>query len=124
MYDHTIGIKKPFHFVRITSSIKQDLQIWYQFLYHYNGISMIKEPTFGDSNTLHMWSDASKIGFGATYGSRWMQGHWPQVWAQQNIALLELFPIYVLVAMFGEKIQNSCIQFHCDDQAVVTIVNK
>ena len=124
MYDIQIGINKPHHFIRITSEVKQDLEIWYHFLENYNGQSIIRKPPFGDSNTLHMWSDASKLGFGATYGTQWMQSKWPDSWAKLNIALLEIFPILVLVASFGPKIQNSKILFHCDNSAVVAIVNK
>ena len=123
LYEIQIGIKQPFHYIRITKEVKQDLSLWHHFLTNYNGKSIIRLPHLGDSNTLHMWSDASKQGFGATYGTEWVQATWPVAWKQCNIAVLELYPIYVLISMYGLKIQNSRIIFHCDNEAVVTIVN-
>ena len=93
------------------------------FLKNFNGKTIIRELPVNDSLTLHMYSDASKLGFGATFGSEWIQSTWPENWKVLNIALLELFPIYVMINMFGMKLTNSKILFHCDNIAVVSIVN-
>ena len=71
-----------------------------------------------------MYSDASKIGFGATNGSKWIQARWPEDWTKLHITILELYPIYVIVAMFYNLIRNSNILFYCDNSAVVPIINK
>jgi hypothetical protein len=71
-----------------------------------------------------MCSDASKKGYGATYGKSWIEGIWPPSWSDLNIAVLELFPIYLLLAMFAHKLQHSHITFFTDNQAVVYIINK
>ena len=123
MYDLTKGIAKPFYFIRITKEVKEDLKIWEMFLKNFNGKTIIRELPVNDSLTLHMYSDASKLGFGATFGSEWIQSTWPENWKALNIALLELFPIYVMIKMFGMKLTNSKILFHCDNIAVVSIVN-
>ena len=123
MYDLTKGIAKPFYFIRITKEVKEDLKIWEMFLKNFNGKTIIRELPVNDSLTLHMYSDASKLGFGATFGSEWIQSTWPENWKVLNIALLELFPIYVMINMFGMKLTNSKILFHCDNIAVVSIVN-
>ena len=123
MYDLTKGIAKPFYFIRITKEVKEDLKIWEMFLKNFNGKTIICELPVNDSLTLHMYSDASKLGFGATFGSEWIQSTWPENWKVLNIALLELFPIYVMINMFGMKLTNSKILFHCDNIAVVSIVN-
>ena len=123
MYDLTKGIAKPFYFISITKEVKEDLKIWEMFLKNINGKTIIRELPVNDSLTLHMYSDASKLGFGATFGSEWIQSTWPENWKVLNIALLELFPIYVMINMFGMKLTNSKILFHCDNIAVVSIVN-
>ena len=123
MYDLTKGINKPFHYVRLSKQVKQDLNMWYHFLKFYNGVTIIRKPDLSDSSYLHMYSDASKMGFGATYGSHWIQGKWPEVWKDKNIAFLELYPVYLLIYIFGNKILNSRIIFHCDNKAVVDILN-
>ena len=123
MYEQQIKVKKPFHLIRLTKETKDDLRIWHLFLKFYNGKSIISLPSFENSNTLHMWSDASKAGFGATFQSLWIQSHWPLDWTPLNIAILELYPVYVLIGMFGNSLQHTQITYHCDNQAVVTIVN-
>ena len=122
LHDLTIGVKKPMYFIRITKGTRQDLAMWAAFLDNYNGITIIREPSHGDSRRLHMYSDASKLGFGATFGSQWIQAKWPQSWAHLNIAILELYPIYVLVSMFAHKLKNTYVTFHCDNMAVVLII--
>ena len=71
-----------------------------------------------------MSSDASHLGFGACYGSQWIQCPFPEEWKQLNITFLELYPIYVLVKMFGLKIRNSNILFYTDNEAAEEIINK
>ena len=124
MYDLTMQANNPFHFVRITKSVKLDLQIWLSFLNRYNGMTIIREPSISDSHNLHFYSDSSKFAFGATYGSYWIQGTWPLIWQNEDIAVLELYPIFIAVCIFAVKIRNSRITFHCDNQAIVTIINK
>jgi hypothetical protein len=41
-----------------------------------------------------------------------------------GITTLELFPIYVLIGLFGEKIRNSSVLFHSDNEGVVDVLNK
>ena len=124
MYNLTKGITKPFYFVRLTKGVKQDLQMWLQFLSSYNGQSFIREPHFANSEALHFFSDASKSGFGITFGSSWIEGLWPINWQHLNITILELYPIYIAISMFAHKLRNSKVIFHTDNMAVVHILNK
>ena len=124
LHDLTIGITKPFYYIRLTHEVKLDLETWHNFLHTFNGKTMIYEPSISDSECLHMYSDASKLGFGGTYGSSWIQGMWPPNWIPYHISILEFYPIYVLIYMFGAKIAGSKVIFHCDNEAVVVIINK
>ena len=60
--------------------VKSDLHLWLVFLQHYNGRTIISPSTITHSSALQFCSDASKIAFGATYGSHWIQGTWPTTW--------------------------------------------
>lgn len=79
---------------------------------------------------LHMYSDASKAGLGATFGKNWIQAEFPPQWrtkltsSELHISFLELFPLYVMTCMFGSKIANTNIIFHSDNSGVVAVVNK
>ena len=124
LYDLTMQVNKPHYYVRLTKSAKQDLDIWYHFLNAYNGKTMIRRLSRADSHTIHLYTDASKLAFGGTYGSHWVQEQWPVDWQKQDITVLELYPIYILVHMFKHKLRHSDITFHCDNSAIVSIINK
>ena len=41
-----------------------------------------------------------------------------------HITLRELFPIVLALEIWGEYLQNKCVTFYCNNQAVVYIINK
>ena len=102
LYDLTLQATKPHHYIRLTKSVKHDLDIWFHFLEHYNGKTMIRKLLGTDSRSIHLYTDASKFAFGGTYGTCWIQGTWPTNWQTQDITILELYPIFLLV-----KISNT-----------------
>jgi hypothetical protein len=71
-----------------------------------------------------MYTDASNYGYGGCYASRWISGQWPTSWEKHPIAVKELYPIMAIINTFGHKLKNSRILFHCDNQAIVAIINK
>ncbi len=68
------------------------------------------EPHMADSNTVKLFSDSSKKGFGACYGSNWIQGIWPSEWKDFHINILELYPILALVETFGHKFRRMMLR--------------
>jgi hypothetical protein len=77
-----------------------------------------------------MSSDACILGFGAVFGSIWIQERYPQHWKdlyhQKEIGstFLELYPVYVLISVFGSRLSNLSV-LHCtDNEGVVSIINK
>ena len=98
--------------------------MWSKFLRTHNGITILTPRFHYSSTSIRMCSDASKTGFGATYGTRWIQGLWSARWTTLHIAVLELFPIYLLLAMFAHKISNAHVTFYTDNTAVVHSINK
>ena len=124
LIDCTIG-KSLAHFVSLTSEDKLDLVMWKDFLSQYNGVTVIRQTPIINSTSINLFTDASKIGYGGTFGTFWVQGTWPNLqWAERNIAVLELWPIYVLIAMFGNKMANNRVLFRCDNIAIVQVINK
>ncbi len=98
--------------------------MWLKFLGSFNGKSIFYKQTITDSNSNNLYSDPSRKGFGGTYGTYWLQGSWPESWKNLNIAFLELYHILLLLKMFGYKMANSNILFHCDNMAIVQLINK
>ena len=124
LYDLTKGVTKPFHHIRLTHGTKHDLKMWENFLIHYNGKSFIHDSITVTSETIHLYTDASMTAFAGTFGDAWIHGLWPPSWQVHNINILELYPIFALIKVFGTKLAYSSIVFHCDNLAIVTIINK
>ena len=124
LYNATIGVEKPYHYIKINEYIKKDLTMWKTFLDNYNGIAFIHHKPSINSNDTHLFTDSSKTGFGATYDKDFLCGTFPEYWQAQSIELLELYPIFLLVQIFKERLSHKRVLFHCDNEAVVQIINK
>jgi hypothetical protein len=124
MIDLTIGVRKSFHFIRITKPVLDDMLMWEEFLQHFNGRSLFLSSIWITSPHLHLYTDASaSLGFGAVFGSSWFFGEWDNAWRYQNITLLELYPILVSLKVWGQLFSNKCVLFHTDNQALVSVIN-
>ena len=125
LIDLTMGISKPFHFIRITKEMREDVQLWGSFLTDFNGRSLFHPDVWCDSTSLNLYTDASgSLGYGAVYGSRWLYGAWSDEWKGCNITLLELYPIVLAVTTWGALLSNHCIHFHINNLALVSIINQ
>ncbi len=78
---------------------------------------------------LHLHTDASGVGFGGIYKNAWFSSPWPveldlSSTGDMSIALQELYPIVVAAILWGHKWSRKRIMLHCDNMAVVYIINK
>ena len=125
LYDLTIGIKQPHHRIRITNSVREDLGVWRTFLLDYNRKSFFLDFNFLSQNLLRFYTDASSIiGFGGVFGPHWFAGLWSNECLRLNIALLEIYPIYLALVFWGPLLSNKCVMIMSDNIAVVHILNK
>lgn len=123
----TIGVKKPHHRIRVSAAMRQDLLVWQNFLADFNGVSIIFEENWFDNEQLELFTDAScSIGFGAYFQGHWAYGVWPEDGSihARDITFKELFPIVLALHLWGDTLRNSRVIFRCDNEAVVTIINK
>ena len=121
------GITKPHHKIRVTQSMKKDLKVWQSFLTDYNGRSIILDEQWCDSDSMELFTDAAgSIGFGAYFQGQWTWGRWPAHWDNDtpDITFKELFPIVLALHLWSGRLKNKKIRIHCDNQAVVNIINK
>ena len=72
----------------------------------------------------HFFTDGvGRFGCGAIWGRLWVHYPWQVYLQQRGTAMLELLPV-ILAAMVREcKWTGSLVIVHCDNHAVVTIVN-
>ena len=76
------------------------------------------------SDRLELFTDASeKIDYGAVFGSSWFYGVWNEEWLNYNITVKEFYPIILAVELWGEKMASKAICFHCDNEALVYVIN-
>ena len=123
LHNLTSHKNNPNSLIPIPPWAKEDLSLWISFLSRFNGRALYNFAWLGDSSSTHFYSDSSKTGYGGTFFSHYIQGTFPPSWQQLNITFLELYPIFLLVKIFAHTIPNSHLLFHCDNEAVVHILN-
>ena len=94
------------------------------FYNSYNGITILIIPELVRGSEINLFTDSSRVGFGETFKSQWIQGTWPDRWTILNVALLEFHPIFLLLSMFAKDLAHSYVTLNCDNYAVAEIINK
>ena len=120
----TIGLKKPFHHRRLNSEAKADLKAWQIFLDNFNGKAIFPTGITHSSSSLHLFTDASDLGFGCIFGRKWFFGQFSSDWLQFHIAVREFLPIVISLEIWCHQFHNSTVVLHCDNNTVVHVINK
>ena len=118
-----MGSRNPARSVTITQEMKLDLRMWLVFFKEFNGKTLLSYKESLSSTELNMFSDSSKSGFGATLGSHFICGEFPERGKSLDIQTLEIYPIMALVAMFAEQLAQKSITMYCDNISVVHALN-
>ena len=129
LIDAQRGGSRPHHRIRVTQGMREDLNLWQEFLQYHNGTTAFLDSDWTASTTAQLFTDAAgNCGFGAYFQGHWTNGRWPASWIDKgwtrDITMLELFPIVVAIKLWGERLKNKKVSFVCDNQAVVSIINK
>lgn len=127
LYMATRGLKHPGSHVRLVSALRDDLRLWDSFLSDFNGHSMWQSE-FVEARSLSLFTDAAgSFGFGAFWAGHWCAEQWPVDWIEagvtRNITLLELFPVLVSLALWGQSFANKRILLHTDNKGVLYAIN-
>lgn len=124
LIDLTIGVRKPHYHIRLTRQAKLDLEVWLEFLQHFNGKSFFLDDNFITGDYLQLYTDAAGgVGYGALCGVEWFWGLWPEAWHSFNVAVLELYPIMAAVHVWGNAWANKSVCFFTDNEALVPVIN-
>ena len=75
-------------------------------------------------DAIKLYTDAASTQrFPAAFGSRWINGRFPQIWQSYNIAVLELYPTVATLELWGRYMTNHSVLFLIDNKAVVDVIN-
>ncbi|XP_054843036.1 uncharacterized protein LOC129334764 isoform X1 [Eublepharis macularius] len=125
--DAMAPLRAPHHRLRVTSGMRDDLDVWSEFVEGFNGVTLWREELLLEAE-LQVTSDASgSTGFGVYFRRHWCAEQWPPDWLAsdlvRDLTFLEFFPILVAVHLWGDELANHSVHFWCDNQAVVHVVN-
>lgn len=84
---------------------------WSVFVDNFNGKSLLSVMTWENSEKLGLFTDASNLGFGATFGTKWFSDRWVPDMLSYHITLQELFPIVLVLEIWGEYYKTNALNF-------------
>ena len=112
LIDLTIGISRPQNFIKLTQSAKSDMRTWLAFLSNFDGSSFFLTRDRITNPSLQLYTDASgSFGYGAVSRDQWFYGPWPESSKSLNIAVLEFYPIVLIVIIWGHLMRSQHITF-------------
>jgi len=59
LYKLTSSVKEGYHYVHLNKECKADLQMWLEFLTHWNGINLFYENELTNASNMSLYTDAS-----------------------------------------------------------------
>jgi len=126
-YGAMSGVSKPYHFIRVSRGMKEDIQVWLSFVDKFNGSNIFPDGIWVTNEGLQLFTDSSgSLGCGAFFQNKWIVLQWPTEWngnILQDITFLELVPIVLAVTTWCKQLTNKKVIFHVDNLALVEILN-
>ena len=120
LIDLSTSVSKLSHHIYLDANARADISWWLEFLPSWNGVSILQSPLV-PSSSLDLYTDASGLGLGGVFGSKWFSCQWPQNFQQYDINFKEIFAIFAALSTWGHLLANKQINFHCDNLNVVSI---
>ena len=99
--------------------VKEDLTWWLTEENLRVGVPLSSPPP-----ELHLFSDASLLGWGAHLLDQFVSGLWSEQESQEHINLLELKAVYLALQAFQHRVAHQSVALMCDNATVVAYVNK
>ena len=125
------SVPEPHHHIRISSELREDLNMWHTFLRKFNGISYFPASEWVTSSVLQLYTDSAGsvgLGCGAYLHGKWVFHEWPIHWREsdylRDLTFLELIPVLLAVCLWGNELANKKVVFYIDNLALVSVVNK
>ena len=122
---------KPYHHIKLDIEFRLDCAMWEYFLTNLNSVTrpFIYLSNVTTAESINFYSDASAcetLGYGVIFRNNWIYGKWVPDFIRNykpSIEFLELFALCAGVLTYENQIKNTRVIVHCDNQAVVHMVN-
>ena len=124
LIDLSKTVKKGHHHISLNAEARADIAWWYDFLPTWSKSSLIPDTREIYASDLKLYSDASDIGFGAIYGTEWIQGTWSRWPGKISINYRELFAILAAAETWGHGWRGKRIVFVTDNEPITQIWDK
>ena len=118
LIDLSTTVQRSHHHITLNREARADIQWWLDFLPHWTAKSMIPPSLRIMSSDLLLHSDASDVGFGALFGTHWIQGAWPKSDFKASIDYRELFAITAAALTWGQHWEGLRIVFVTDNKPI------
>ena len=118
LIDLTTTVKRMHHHITLNSESRADIQWWLDFLPHWTAKTMIPPSRKILSTDLLLHTDASDMGFGAIFGTKWIQGGWGPNKPDISIDYRELFAITAATLTWGHLWNGLRIVFVTDNKPI------
>ena len=129
---------KQHHHISLNHEFHQDCLVWAQFLSQKDQISQafyrpfIDLSVVVDADEIGFYTDSSankNLGFGGVISDwEWFFGQWEDGYITEelgpSIEYLELLAVCIGLFIWTDQISNKRVQIHCDNVAVVYMINK
>ena len=116
---------QPHFHIKLNREGRLDLKTWHDGLRMLYGKTFFIQQQWITNDTLSLYTDASStIGFGAVFQNKWFASTWPEEWQQFDITMLELYPIFATLHVWGRQWANKSILLYTDNQAIMHYFNK
>lgn len=122
---HTLSkLEHSSHHTRLSAEFQQDISWWYHFVREFNGVSVIKGPTWTPADAIFA-TDSSLAGCGGQSGQEFFSYTFPPSIRERhiNIAGLEFLAIVIGAKLWAQRCSCQRVAVACDNEAVVNVVN-
>lgn len=112
--------------VRISAAARKDLTWWATCLSAHNGVYMFR-PDWDDSNVVHIFTDASNVGFGGVCQDSWFAIEYSGSLGslvEQSINWRELHAATRALLTWGPPLKGRLIRFHVDNSAACGMLSR
>ena len=85
----TRDIQKPHHHRNLDKEAQAELKAWSIFIDHFKGKAFFPSGITHTSLSLHLFTNASNLGYEGVFGSKWFYGTFEKLWLDYHISVCE-----------------------------------